>query len=196
MSRIKRIILVVCVTLGLSSCVLLEQMVQMANFANCNFKFDSVSDIEMLGIQLHQGMSRDDLSITQALLLTKALISKSLPVSFNVNLDVTNPNSSPASMVKMDYILSLNDRQVISTTSNNNISVPANGSNIITIPVTTDLFQLFSGETGEAIANLAFKLTGASSDPVNVGIKLKPYITVSGQQLAYPDYITLNKVLQ
>jgi hypothetical protein len=74
--------------------------------------------------------------------------------------------------------------------------VPANSSNVVTIPVTTDLFQLFSGESADAILNLAFKLAGASSNPVNVGIKVKPYITVGGQQLAYPDYITMNKILQ
>ena len=134
--------------------------------------------------------------MSQLLILTQALMKKSLPVTFNVNLDVTNPNSTPASMTKMDYILSLNEKQVISTTMNSSISVPANASNTVTIPVTTDLFQLFSGESADAVLNLAFKLAGASSNPVNVGIKLKPYITVGQQQLAYPDYISLNKVLQ
>lgn len=196
MSKIKRIILIILVTIGLTSCDVLLQMQQMANFANCDFKFNSVSDVEMLGMKLSKGMSKEDLTIGQALMLTKSLLSKTLPVTFYVNLDVTNPNSSPASMTKMDYILTLNDKEVINTTMDNNISVPANGSNIITIPVTTDLFQLFSGESADGIVNLAFKLAGASSNPVNVGIKLKPYITVGNQQLAYPDYITMNKVLQ
>lgn len=196
MSKLKRIILILLVMMGLSSCDILEQMLQMSNFANCDFKFASVSNVQMLGITLNKDMKREDLTITQALLLTKALVSKSLPVTFNVNLDVTNPNSTPASMVRMDYLITLNDKQVVNTTLNNTINVPANGSNVITIPITTDLFQVFTNETGNAIANLAFKLAGASSDPVNVGIQLKPYINVGTQQLAYPDFITLNKVLQ
>ena len=98
-------------------------------------------------------------------------------------------------MSKMDYILSLNGKQVVSTTMNNSVSVPANSSSVVTIPITTDLFQLFSGESADAIVNLAFKLAGASSEPVNVGLKVKPYISVNNQQLAYPDYITMNKVL-
>ena len=106
-----------------------------------------------------------------------------------------NPNSIAASMSKMDYILSLNGKQVVSTTMNNSVSVPANSSSVVTIPITTDLFQLFSGESADAIVNLAFKLAGASSEPVNVGLKVKPYISVNNQQLAYPDYITMNKVL-
>ncbi|MBO7460434.1 MAG: LEA type 2 family protein, partial [Bacteroidales bacterium] len=160
------------------------------------FDFNSVNSVEMLGLNLRKGMTRSDLNVNQAIALTRALVNKSLPVTFNVNLDVTNPNSSPASMTKMDYILTLNDKRVIATTLDQTISVPANASNTVTIPVSTDLFQLFGGESADAIVNLAFKLAGASSDPVNVGIKIKPYITVGGQQLAYPDYITLNKVLQ
>ena len=196
MSKIKKIFLIVLVTIGLTSCDVLQQMSQMANFAKCTFDFNSVNSVEMLGLNLRKGMTRSDLNVSQAIALTRALVNKSLPVTFNVNLDVTNPNSSPASMTKMDYILTLNDKRVIATTLDQTISVPANASKTVTIPVSTDLFQLFSGESADAIVNLAFKLAGANSDPVNVGIKIKPYITVGGQQLAYPDYITLNKVLQ
>ena len=196
MSKIKKIFLIVLVTIGLTSCDVLQQMSQMANFAKCTFDFNSVNSVEMLGLNLRKGMTKSDLNVNQAIALTRALVNKSLPVTFNVNLDVTNPNSSPASMTKMDYILTLNDKRVIATTLDQTISVPANASNTVTIPVSTDLFQLFSGESADAIVNLAFKLAGASSDPVNVGIKIKPYITVGGQQLAYPDYITMNKVLQ
>ena len=196
MKKIKNIIIILLVTLGLSSCDVLEQMSQMANFAKCTFDFNNVNSVEMLGLNLRKGMTKDDLSITQAFALTRALVNKSLPVTFNVNLDITNPNSSPASMTRMDYILTLNDKQIIATTLDQSINVPANASNTVTIPVTTDLFQLFSGESADAIVNTAFKLAGASSDPVNVGIKIRPYITIGGQQLAYPDYITMNKVLQ
>lgn len=196
MSKVTRFILIILVALGLTSCDVLLQMHQMANFANCTFDFNSVNSVEMLGVTLHKDMTKSDLSVNQLLQLTNALMRKSLPVTFNVNLDIQNPNSSDASMTKMDYILTLNNKKVISTTLDNQINVPANSSNMVTIPISTDLFELFSGESAEAIMNLAFKLAGASKDPVNVGIKIKPYITVSGQQLAYPDYITMSKTLQ
>lgn len=196
MSKIKKFLLILLVAMGLTSCDVLMQMAQMASFANCTFDFNNVNSVQMLGMNLRKDMSRDDLNVSQALALTKALMTRTLPVTFNVNLDVTNPNNTDASMTRMDYILTLNEKQVISTTLNKSISVPANSKNTVTIPVTTDLFELFSGESADAILNLAFKLAGASSDPVNVGVKVKPYITVGGQQLAYPDYITMNKTLQ
>lgn len=196
MSKLKRTLIVLFVTAGLASCDVLTQVAQMANFANCTFDFNSVNHIEMLGINLSKGMSRENLNISQGLALVNAISNRSLPVTFNVNLDVSNPNSIAASMAKMDYILTLNGKQVVSTTMNNSVNVPAKSNSMVTIPVTTDLFQLFSGESADAIVNLAFKLAGASSNPVNVGLQVKPYITVGNQQLAYPNYITLNKTLQ
>lgn len=196
MSRIKKTLIVLFVALGLSSCEILTQVAQMANFANCTFDLNSVNQIQMLGVNLSKGMTKSDLNAAQLLTLANAIMNKKLPVTFNVNLNVKNPNAIPASMAKMDYILSLNGKQVVSTTLNKGISVPANSSNTISIPITTDLFQLFSGESADAIVNLAFKLAGASSEPVNVGLKVKPYISINSQQLAYPDYISLNKELK
>lgn len=196
MSKVKRTLIILFVALGLSSCDLLNQVAQMATFANCTFDFKNIDHIQMLGINLGKGMSKNDLNATQLLNLANALMKKELPVSFNVNLNVDNPNSIAASMTKMDYIVSLNGKQVISTTMNNSVNVPANSNQTVTIPITTDLFQLFSGESSEAILNLAFKLAGASSDPVNLGLQVKPYITINNQQLAYPNYITINRTLQ
>lgn len=187
--------MILLVTLGLASCDVLTQVAQMANFANCKFNFDSVDQIEMLGLKLHKGMSKSDLNAVQLLSLANSIANRKLPVTFNVNVGVNNPNSIAASMSKMDYIISLNGKEVANTSLSKSINVPANGNSVVTIPITTDLFQLFSSESADAIVNLAFKLAGASSEPVNVGLKVKPYINIGGQQLAYPDYITMNKVL-
>lgn len=195
MSKVKRTLIILFFALGLSSCEVLTQVAQMANFANCTFNFNNVNNIQMLGMNLSKGMTKSDLNAAQLLSLANALMKKELPVTFNVNVDVKNPNSIAAAMSKMDYIVSLNGKQVISTTLNQSINVPANSSNTVSIPITTDLFQLFNGESADAIVNLAFKLAGASSDPVNVGLKVKPYISINGQQMAYPDFISMNKVL-
>ncbi len=195
MSKLKKTLIILFVTMGLASCDVLNQVAQMANFANCTFNFNNVNQIQMLGVNLSKGMTKQDLNVGQLLSLTNALMNRSLPVSFNVNVDVKNPNSIAAAMAKMDYIVTLNGKQVISTTMNQSVNVPANSTNTVSIPITTDLFQLFSGESADAIVNLAFKLAGASSEPVNVGLKVKPYISINGQQLAYPDFITMNKVL-
>jgi LEA14-like dessication related protein len=172
-----------------------NQAAQVINLKNCTFDVNGINNINMLGVNLSKGMDKSSLNAMQLLNITNSLMNKKLPVTFNVNLDVDNPNGIAASLGKMDYIISLNNKEVISSTFTQGFSIPANSKGKVSIPISTDLFQLFSGETADAILNLAFKLAGAKSNPVNLGVKVKPYIKVNNQSLAYPNFITINKVL-
>jgi len=200
MKNIKKIVAVLLLALTVTACNQLSQIAnqtaQAINLKNCTFSVNGINQIKMMGIDLSKGMNKTNLSAMQLLSVTNSLLNKKLPVSFNVNLDVNNPNGIAASLGQMDYIISLNNKEVISSTFTDGFSIPANSKGRVAIPITTDLFQLFSGETADAILNLAFKLAGAQSNPVNLGVKVKPYIKVNNTSLAYPDYITINKVLQ
>ena len=200
MKKIIRIIAIVMLTASFTACEELAQLAnqaaQVMNLKNCTFDVNGLSSINMMGIDIHKNMSLGDLTAAQVINVTNSLMNKKLPVTFNVNLDVNNPNSIAASLGKMDYIISLNNKEVISSTFTNGFSIGPNSKGQIAIPISTDLFQLFSTETKDAVLNLAFKLAGAKSDPVNLGVKVKPYIKINNQSLAYPDYITINKVLE
>lgn len=200
MKKLVRIIAVVLLIGTFSACDELSQLAnqtaQVINLKNCTFDVRGINNINMLGIDLSKGMNKSSLSAMQLLSVTNSLMNKKLPVSFNVNIDVDNPNSIAASLGKMDYIIALNNKEIISSTFTDGFSIPANSKGQVSIPISTDLFQLFSSETADAVLNLAFKLAGAQSNPVNLGVKVKPYIKVNNKTLAYPDYITINKVLE
>lgn len=199
MKKVFILLMLAVSTVTLTTCDQLAQIAnqaaQVINLKNCNFDVNGISNINMLGIDLSKGMDRNSLNASQIINVTNSLLSKKLPVTFNVNIDVDNPNSIAASLGKMDYIIALNNKEIISSTFTQGFSIPANSKGKVAIPISTDLFQLFSGETADAILNLAFKLAGAQSNPVNLGVKVKPYIKVNNQSLAYPDFITINKVL-
>ncbi len=199
MKRLLRIIAIVILTASFTACEQLAQIAsqaaQVMNLRNCTFDVNGLSNINMLGINIHENMSLGDLNASQVINVTNSLMNKKLPVTFNVNLDVNNPNSIAAALGKMDYIIALNGKEVISSTFTQGFSINPNSKGQISIPISTDLFQLFSNETKDAVLNLAFKLAGAKSEPVNLGVKVKPYIKVNNQSLAYPDYISINKVL-
>ncbi len=200
MRKIVRVIVLVMLTASFTACEQLAQIAnqaaQVMNLKNCTFDVTGVNNINMLGIDLSKGMDQSNLNAAQLIKVTNSLMNKKLPVTFNVNLDVNNPNSIAAALGKMDYIIALNNKEVISSTFTNGFSIAPNSKGQVAIPISTDLFPLFSGETADAILNLAFKLAGAKSDPVNLGVKVKPYIKINNQSLAYPDYITINKVLE
>ena len=200
MKKLTKILVVVLLAATFTSCEELAQIMNQAaqtmNLKNCTFDVTGVNNINMLGIDVSKGMDKNNLNAAQLIRVTNALMNKQLPVTFNVNLDVDNPNSIAASLGKMDYIIALNNKEVISSCFTDGFSIGPNSKGQSSSPISTDLFQLFSGETADAILNLAFKLAGAKSDPVNLGVRIKPYIKVNNQSLAYPDYITINKVLE
>ena len=200
MKKLIRIIAIVMLTASFTACEQLAQIAsqaaQVMNLRNCTFDVSGIDNINMLGMNLSKGMDKSNLNATQLLKVTNSLLNKKLPVTFNVNIDVDNPNSIAATLGKMDYIISLNNKEVISSTMSNGFSINPNSKGKVAIPISTDLFQLFSGETADAVLNLAFKLAGAKSNPVNLGVKVKPYIKINNQSLAYPDFITINKVLE
>jgi LEA14-like dessication related protein len=200
MKRLLRIIAIVMLTASFTACEQLAQIAsqaaQIVNLKNCTFDVSGIDNINMLGMNLSKGMDKSNLNATQLLKVTNSLLNKKLPVTFNVNIDVDNPNSIAATLGKMDYIISLNNKEVISSTMSKGFSINPNSKGKVAIPISTDLFQLFSGETADAVLNLAFKLAGAKSNPVNLGVKVKPYIKINNQSLAYPDFITINKVLE
>lgn len=198
MKKIK-VLVILLLAVSFTACEQLAQIAsqaaQVINLKNCEFDVSGINNINMLGVNLSRNMTLGDLNAAQVINVTNSLMNRKLPVTFNVNIDVDNPNSIAASLGKMDYIIALNNKQIISSTFTQGFSIPANSKGKISIPISTDLFHLFSGETKDAVLNLAFKLAGAKSDPVNLGVKVKPYIKVNNQSLAYPDFITINKVL-
>ena len=200
MKKITKLLVIMFMTMTFTACQELAQIAsqaaQVVNLKNCTFDVNGVNNINMLGIDISKGMDQNSLNFNQLANVMSSLANRKLPVTFNVNLDVDNPNNIAASLGKMDYIISLNNKEVISSTFTQGFSIPANSKGKISIPISTDLFQLFSGETADAVLNLAFKLAGAKSNPVNLGVKVKPYIKINNQSLAYPDFITINKVLE
>ena len=50
MSKLKKTLIILFVTMGLASCDVLNQVAQMANLVNCTFDFNSVNQIQMLGV--------------------------------------------------------------------------------------------------------------------------------------------------
>ena len=157
MKKIIRIIAIVMLTASFTACEELAQIAsqaaQVMNLKNCTFDVNGLDKINMLGINISKNMSLSDLTASQVLNVTNSLMNKKLPVTFNVNLDVNNPNSIAASLGKMDYIIALNGKEVISSTFTQGFSINPNSKGQIAIPISTDLFQLFSSETKDAVLN-------------------------------------------
>ncbi len=191
----RKSILVLLMLLGLGSCGILEEAAQVQRLSLCTFDVNGVDQVKLAGIPLRDGMSYNDLNAIQLMSLTSAVMRRDLPLDFTLMVKVDNPNDKPAAMSRMDYTIFVDGLEIISGAFNERYDVPAGGSAIVPMRLQLELFQAMSGETGDALVNLAFKLTGDESRPSELMFRVKPYINVGGRQLAYPGYLNVKHSL-
>ena len=123
--------------------------------------------------------------------------SGSLPLNFTLNLGVNNPNAQAAILNGANYILEIDGMEMTQGGISQQLQI--NSGQTATLPITIgfDLKKVFSGQSLDAMKNLAFNFAGIGNAASNVTVKLKPSFVVNGSPISAPDYIpisfTLNK---
>ncbi len=175
-----------------SGCDILNQAQKMLNFANCQFKVQNVTNVNLVGINVQNIKSVNDLSILDAAKIMAAVAANSFPLTFNLNIQAKNPNTTAAGMNQMQWILFIDNIQMVSGNLNQQVNIPAN-QGIATIPlnISVDLKQVLKGKSADAIANFGLNLAGAGNKPTRITMKLKPTIMIGSYPMKYPDYITI-----
>jgi hypothetical protein len=170
---------------------MMDQINKMANFTKCQFRLVSVDQTTLAGVPI-QGLSASDISLVNMAKLTAAFASGKLPLNFTLNLEAKNPNTSSAGMNKMEWIALMDDNELTSGLLEKAVDIPANGVGAIPLVVGLDLKKTLSGKTLNSLLNLALNVAGEGTSPSKLTMKVKPSMTVAGQELVYPDYVTIS----
>lgn len=193
MKKIMLMLAVVITTIAFSACDILDQARQVAMLSKCEFRLSSVDQLKLAGVNIQQVKKLSDLSLLDAAKITTAAVSgSSLPLNFTLNVEVKNPNAGTAGLTKLDWILFIDDIQMVSGVNEQRVQVPGNGGTG-TIPLTigVNLKEVLKGKSGDAIANFGLNLAGAGNKPTRITLKAKPTIMVGSQYIAYPGYLTV-----
>lgn len=176
----------------LHSCEVTQQAQQMYNLVNCDFRVLSANNIYLAGINVQNYHSIRDVSMMDVAKLTAALTKPTFPLSFQLNLEGRNPNTTAAGLSKFDYILFIDDIQMTQGTITQNIMIPPNnGTALIPMQLTFDLKKVLQGKSADAMLNFGLNLSGTGNKPTRILVKLKPSITVGTSVLQYPGYINV-----
>lgn len=189
--RRKHLLLACLLTLTLSSCEVLDNLLSVGNLMNCEYALRDVSNVSIAGVNA-KALANGQISATDVVKLAAALQSKSIPLAMNVNVDVTNPTANKAALTDMAWQLHINGSQFAQGTSTQTYTINPNSSAAVPLAVNTDLYSMFSKSGIEALKTFvkSFNSDGTSS---NVAIKIRPSVNVGGQKIQSPEFITLNK---
>jgi len=184
----KAVIIIVSIFI-LSSCA---QLTEMVNLSKCEFKLNTIENLTLVGINIQQIKGVSDLSWGDAAKVTAAALSNNFPMSFTLNIEVKNPNKSNAALNSLEWILFIDDIQMVNGNVSNRVEIPANGgTSILPININFDLKQALSGQSGKNVLNFGFNLAGVGNRPTRIMVKAKPTIMVGSIPVQYPGYITI-----
>jgi LEA14-like dessication related protein len=166
------------------------------SFANCKYEFAGFSNPSVAGINLSNMSNINNLNAASMLKLTAGILSGSLPLSFTVNINATNPNATAAQIAGLDWGIDLNSTNILAGTLDHSVSIPGNGGQtVIPLTIQTDLLQLFKGESKDNIMSFVNHLLNAGEGSSNVSIRIRPSVMIGGQKLS-TGFITLTKKLK
>ena len=176
--RIISAVLIAVVTLAVSSCSIINSILQqadeLANLANCEYSLKNVSNLTIAGVNV-KNVTNGNISATDVLKLSSALISKQVPLAMDVNIDIKNPTE-----------------KIANGNSAKNYTITQKATTTVPLGVNTDLYSMFSKDGINSLKNFvgSFKSDGTSS---KVGLRIKPSLNVAGMQVPMPNYIKVEK---
>jgi LEA14-like dessication related protein len=188
----KRIILSILTVWGLtlSGCDVLQSTLSSAyNLANCDYKYNSVSNLTISGVNLSKGLTPLMIPAVLAILEGKAT---SIPLNFTLNLDVKNPNSGTAAFQALQYIVSIDDVNVTNGNFNKAFSVDGGATKLLPMDLGIDVAQLMKSNTKDAVLNIVKNFIGIGDKASKVTVQLKPSFKVGEQSFASPVYIPVS----
>lgn len=149
------------------------------NFINCEYEFQGVSNPVLAGVPISNITSIDQINPLSLIMLAASIAQGKLPISADVNVKATNPNSSPAEIERLEWALDLDNKEVLTGVVDHRISVPANGgSTLIPFTFQIDIFQLIKDGSQNDLLNLALNFANAGDGNSRVGIRIKPTVMV------------------
>ncbi len=195
MKKLRHLFVVAAASLTLSACSLLQsvanQAAELANLANCEYNLKNVSGLTIAGVNV-KSLTNGNITASDVLKLTTALVSKQVPMMMDVNIDIKNPTEKNAALTAMDWILDIDGSQFAQGNSVKNYTVTKKATTTVPLGVNTDLYSMFSKEGINSLKNFvsSFKNDGTSS---KVGLRIKPSLNVGGMQVPMPNYIKVEK---
>lgn len=178
------------ICLFLASCQAIQMM---QSFLKCEFRLAQVGNVQALGIDMTGKRSFADFGLLDAGKVVQALAGNQFMLNFIANVEVKNPNTQPAGMNRMDWILMVDNKEVLNGSLNQAVNVPASGTSVVPLNLSIDLKKIFASQNRDETLGLAFDLANQGNNSNRIMLRVKPYMNIGGAEIAYPGYLNIKK---
>ncbi len=188
----KRFVEFIIVGLVMVSGLQCQTIREITNLRNVRFVIDRVTDAQLAGVDVQKLKSYQDLSPGDIINLGRALTRKEFPLDFQLHLTAENPPDNPvqARLVKLDWMLLLDDTETISGIFDDNIVLAPGQPTDVPIPISLNLVDFFQSGVRDLV-ELALAVAGQGGEPKRVKLVGTPTVDTPLGPIRYPEPITI-----
>jgi hypothetical protein len=163
-----------------------------AALRHVDFSLDRVSDLRLAGVALDRIRSYQDLTVGEIAQLGVAVARKNMPLDFLLHVQAENPadNSVTAQLVRLDWMLLLQNRETISGSVDTSYALRPGVSQDVPIAMHLDLTDFFEGSAKDLV-ELALNLAGQGGEPKEITLRGTPTVDTPIGPIRYPQPITI-----
>ncbi|MBO0934926.1 LEA type 2 family protein [Fibrella sp. HMF5335] len=183
------------------ACGVSRQISEAKALGDCKYNIVSADSMLVAGYDVREFKSirkMEDINPLKYPRLAAGLLTRNIPFSTRINLEITNPTLKTAALNQLEYRVLLAGKEFANGFINQRIEVPsAGGKTVIPVHLKTNAYDLVTDpSTRDAFTNVLRNLSGdKSSTPTKVTIKIKPTIDMLNKAVNYPGYITIEQEL-
>lgn len=180
------VLILLLLIIPLSSCDVLNQVSGVIQLSQCDYKYNSISDIQLAGINLGNGST---ISLSNFTTISSILTGgnlQTIPFSMTLNMDVTNPNRAAAFLNALEYIIEINEMEFTTGKIDVPLRVEPGQTAVLPISVGVDIKNLINRYSRNRVAREMSGFLGLSSDPTKVTVKLWPKLMVGNNLVKVP----------
>ncbi|MDR1330533.1 MAG: LEA type 2 family protein [Tannerella sp.] len=170
-------------------CNAAQQLQSAYNLKHCEYTYRSISNLALAGADLSRGVSTLDAVRLLAVLNGGAA---SIPLDFTLNVDVRNPNPSPAAFSALSYIVEIDGLEFTDGHLEQSFSVGPGETKPLPVRIGVDLARLATTHSRDAVVRIVRNFIGIGSEETRVTVRLKPSFDVGGTVVTSPVYLPVS----
>ncbi|MDO5523302.1 MAG: LEA type 2 family protein [Bacteroidia bacterium] len=182
----KKTFLLSLLIFALTSCDVLNQIGGAIQLSQCEYKYNSITDMQLAGINMGNGSS---ISLSNFASISSILTGgnlQTIPFSMTLNMNVTNPNQAAAFLNALEYAVEINEMEFTTGKMDVPIRVEPGQTAVLPLSIGVDLRNLMNRYSRDRVAKEMSGFLGLSPDPTKVTVKLWPKLMVGNTPIRVP----------
>ncbi len=180
-----------------SACGINQQASALKALRNCKFELAGVDSLTLAGTDLSPLLRGEEINLSRVPAIAFGYLNQNLPLAASLQLQVENPTKKLAGIRQFQYVVLLDNTEILDGTSDLVLEVPAGATTVTPVRLQANIYKLITN--GDNLQKLLafFEREGsnAPSHQVDLTFKIKPTISLGNKGIDYPGYITVQKKL-